>query len=169
MYQEHTLVHDGSAGKRYHIGVIVTLFEYPAHHVQAAVKISPWGMSAGLRMNACMIKAYILWPCVPGYPHQWALLSAKNSQPFLGNDESQTSSLPGCASFPPGEEEHTHAVIRSEPKKNAEWLTGFGEKICGKSVREFQLRHLFCPRRLCQLYVLNVLQSSVRSRLSRAT
>ena len=37
-YEEHTFVYDGTAGKRWHVGVVVALFENTAYDVQTAVE-----------------------------------------------------------------------------------------------------------------------------------
>ena len=37
-YEEHTFVYDGTAGKRWHVGVVVALFENTAYDVQTTVE-----------------------------------------------------------------------------------------------------------------------------------
>ena len=39
MYQEHSLVHNGSAGKGYHVGVVIGLLEGPAGHIELPVEV----------------------------------------------------------------------------------------------------------------------------------
>ena len=112
MYQEHTLVHDGSAGKRYHIGVIVTLFEYPAHHVQAAVKIQSLGNVRRSADECLHDKRHTF----SGLVSQDILINghfspAQELQPFLGNDDLKHLLCLVALHFLLGEEEHTHAVI----------------------------------------------------------
>ncbi len=41
IYQKHTLIYNGAAGKRRHIGIIVGLFKYPAHQIEPSVKFQP--------------------------------------------------------------------------------------------------------------------------------
>ena len=37
--QKHPFIHDGPAGKRYHIGIIITLFKYTARYIKPSVKV----------------------------------------------------------------------------------------------------------------------------------
>ena len=112
VYQEHALVHDGSAGKGYHVGVIVALLKYPAHHVQAAVKIQSL-RNVRRSANECLHDKRHTFS---GLVSQNLLINGHFSpsqelQPLLGNDDLKHLLCLVALHFLLGEEKHTHAVI----------------------------------------------------------
>ena len=131
-HQEHTLVNNGTAGQRGHVGVLHGLLELTAHHVQFPVKVN-----AAVHVCRALYKALTdVRHAIPGALTQNVragghVAPAEEFQIFLFRDNFKQLFAAAAVQGVLGEEKHSHSVIPLAAKMQIQLLANLREKGMG--------------------------------------
>ena len=131
-YQEHPLIHNGTAAQGDHIRVLIALFKYPAHHVQFPVKVQSCLYLFRLCHKALgNVRHHFQCPLPQDFRGSGNYPPSQKGKPFLFHNDLKHLHCLVAGQLILGKEEHTHAVFPLASNVDAQRFCYFLKKAVG--------------------------------------